>query len=725
MPPHFETVKSFADVPIRDEGVETSDFLEASTGLVDMFDLLGNGVFGFVQNDLRSNIAGVKLRYDAHTDTSETLEKLVITEAQEGVRIATACLVRLIRGLAFTCHALMNVQADRSAELHVCFKRSYDIVLRHHHSFVIRSVVLVTCNPRVPYRHDFYTRIAQGGSVDKLDEEMAKWLVGLEAIVTRITAFLLKGNYGKNIVVRYQRELAVTPLSPELKPSLPGDHNTSRMSNASFSAKAFKISCADPEDVEGRAVRRVLVSPDALKGTKLCAGDPVALTVVRSKAADSGPLPFAVGALWPLSELSADAVHVSPSLLFTLRTTEGSQVRIFPLASQSPKSAPWIPSLRFATEAGSIRLREVDATGNPLPPLEKSAKEDKGKRRDWLTLLVRETLVDLKYTTRTQIVQVRYEGSLRYFAPIFVTLQNVPTADPISDLSKTLDALAVDDLPPLSTVGWDTSVVIEDRAKASQKMQTPHLAKQSIEALDPSSSATAPDAYSLVGGLDKQIAQIRDLIEIPLTRPDLFRHFGLKPPRGLLLHGPPGTAPPTTARPKPPCGASSQTHAPRRPASSCSTRSTRSVRAREDSAGGEVEKRVVATLLTEMDGVEGDGEEDVRVVVVATTNRPNAIDPALRRPGRFDREIEIGIPDVEARISILNVLLSKTPHEVSDEQLRAVASRAHGYVGADLAAVVREAGTTAIKRYLALSPTTPGTPQPHSHLPSPTPLRLG
>ncbi|KAA1470026.1 glycolipid transfer protein [Dentipellis sp. KUC8613] len=196
MPPHFETVKSFADVPIGDEGVDTSDFLEASTGLVDMFDLLGNGVFGFVQNDLRSNIAGVKLRYDAHTDTSRTLEKLVITEAEEGVRVATACLVRLIRGLAFTCHALMNVQADRSAELHVCFKRSYDIVLRHHHSFVIRSVVSLAIRA-VPHRQDFYTRIAQGGSVDKLDEEMAKWLVGLDAIVTRVTAFLLEGNYGK------------------------------------------------------------------------------------------------------------------------------------------------------------------------------------------------------------------------------------------------------------------------------------------------------------------------------------------------------------------------------------------------------------------------------------------------------------------------------------------------------------------------------------------------
>lgn len=142
---------------------------------------------------------------------------------------------------------------------------------------------------------------------------------------------------------------------------------------------------------------------------------------------------------------------------------------------------------------------------------------------------------------------------------------------------------------------------------------------------------------------------------------------------------------------------------------------------REDGPGGEVEKRVVATLLTIMDGMEDDiNAETGRVVVVATTNRPNAIDPALRRPGRFDREIEIGeflsshvtcvshtnsigIPDVEARLSILQVLLSKTPHTLSRDDLRAVASIAHGYVGADLSAVVREAGTMAIKRWLSKS----------------------
>ena len=139
----------------------------------------------------------------------------------------------------------------------------------------------------------------------------------------------------------------------------------------------------------------------------------------------------------------------------------------------------------------------------------------------------------------------------------------------------------------------------------------------------------------------------------------------------------------------------------------------------EDGGGGEVEKRVVATLLTILDGIgmkEGGGDEE-RVVVIGTTNRPNAIDPALRRPGRFDREIEIGlyegfsifrdinpvllgIPDAGARYAILKVMLAQTPHSVPDGELREIASRAHGYVGADLSAVIREAGTIAIKRHM-------------------------
>jgi len=197
MPPYFETVKSFADVPFREEGVETQSFLEASDGLVLMFDLFGSGVFGFIQSDIRSNIAGVRARYDSTRHQCSTLEALVESDHTEPhTKHATGCLVRLIRGLALTCKALQNMQRDTKSELHVCFRRSYDEVLRHHHSFVIRSVVSVAIRA-VPRRNDFYMRIAQGGSKEKLDIELGKWLCGLESIVRHVGDFLERGGYGK------------------------------------------------------------------------------------------------------------------------------------------------------------------------------------------------------------------------------------------------------------------------------------------------------------------------------------------------------------------------------------------------------------------------------------------------------------------------------------------------------------------------------------------------
>lgn len=123
----------------------------------------------------------------------------------------------IFSGLFFTCRALQNAQEDSNAELRVCFKRAYDVVLRHHHSFVIRSVVSVSFphgfipapfrplgSPQpqvaihaVPRRDDFFTRIAQGGSIEKLHIELAKWLAALDALVIRLSAFLIEGNFGR------------------------------------------------------------------------------------------------------------------------------------------------------------------------------------------------------------------------------------------------------------------------------------------------------------------------------------------------------------------------------------------------------------------------------------------------------------------------------------------------------------------------------------------------
>jgi len=193
--PYFETVKSFADVPVTSDGVETAPFLDASDGLVNMFDLLGIGVFSFVQVDLRANIGGIRTRHMSHQHVSTTLEKLVTSEAQEGTRQSTACLVRLIRGLLFTCRALENMQADQTSELRACFKRSYDDVLRHHHGWIVQTAVTLAIKT-VPSRSEFYRRISQGGSHERLDGELAKWLQGLNKIVVHMERFLAEGGHG-------------------------------------------------------------------------------------------------------------------------------------------------------------------------------------------------------------------------------------------------------------------------------------------------------------------------------------------------------------------------------------------------------------------------------------------------------------------------------------------------------------------------------------------------
>lgn len=184
------------------------------------------------------------------------------------------------------------------------------------------------------------------------------------------------------------------------------------------------------------------------------------------------------------------------------------------------------------------------------------------------------------------------------------------------------------------------------------------------------STSESFSAYATLGGLSRQIGQVRALLDLPLSQPDLYARFGLKPPRGILLYGPPGTGKTHLAR-----AISSATegcscivvNGPEL-SSAYHGETEERIRAvfdearrrepcivvldevdavcpkREGGEGGEVERRVVATLLTLMDGMSegGPGQDVARVVVIAATNRPNAIDPALRRPGRFDREIEIG-----------------------------------------------------------------------------------
>ncbi|BFZ56907.1 AAA+-type ATPase [Savitreella phatthalungensis] len=228
--------------------------------------------------------------------------------------------------------------------------------------------------------------------------------------------------------------------------------------------------------------------------------------------------------------------------------------------------------------------------------------------------------------------------------------------------------------------------------------------------------------YEDIGGLTAQIKSLREVVELPLVRPHLFKRFNMSPPRGVLLYGPPGTgktmllraiATESSARIFTVSGPSvvskymGEAEEKLRAIWTAAQKAGPSIifldevdaiapKRDGDSSNGEAESRIVASLLTLMDGM----DSSARIVVIAATNRPNVIDPALRRPGRFDREIEIGIPDAIARQEILSIQLEDIPHSFGNAFVADLAARTHGFVGADLAAVCREAVLVSIQRCL-------------------------
>jgi transitional endoplasmic reticulum ATPase len=218
-------------------------------------------------------------------------------------------------------------------------------------------------------------------------------------------------------------------------------------------------------------------------------------------------------------------------------------------------------------------------------------------------------------------------------------------------------------------------------------------------------------SYRDIGGLHKELARVREMIELPLRHPALFRHLGVEPPRGILLYGPPGCGKTLIARavaheagvhfiavngPEVIQHGYGESEAYLRrifqdardhPAAIIFIDEIDAIAPNRDAVLGDVEKRVVAQLLALMDGLSSRG----RIIVIAATNLPNSVDPALRRPGRFDREIGLGPPDKAGRLEILRVHTRGVPL-AADADLERVAAMTHGFLGADLAALAREAG---------------------------------
>ncbi len=234
---------------------------------------------------------------------------------------------------------------------------------------------------------------------------------------------------------------------------------------------------------------------------------------------------------------------------------------------------------------------------------------------------------------------------------------------------------------------------------------------------------TAQVTYEEIGGLADAIQRIREMVELPMKHPEIFKRLGIDPPRGLILHGPPGTGKTLLAKAVASESEANFVHingpeimskfygeseqklrklfeeAEENAPSIIFIDELDAIAPKREDVQGEVERRVVAQLLATMDGLKARGQ----VIVIGATNRVNALDPALRRPGRFDREIEIGVPDETGRLEVLHIHSRGMPLTSEGDtrvDLQNLARITHGFVGADLNALCREAAMKALRRYL-------------------------
>ncbi|KAJ3360791.1 spermatogenesis associated protein 5 [Allomyces arbusculus] len=309
---------------------------------------------------------------------------------------------------------------------------------------------------------------------------------------------------------------------------------------------------------------------------------------------------------------------------------------------------------------------------------------------------LRQSLIELSALTCGRALTLPMQGS-----PVEVVVTQIKPVGDVATCASTAFALTE-----------TTNVVVQ----VSQRKQA-----------ETAPTTTSAPSELAIGGLDHQLAQIRAMVTSALFRPHEYTRLNLRPPRGLLLYGVPGTGKTLIARV---IAHETQCHvilvngpeiiskyygeteeklqavfdeARAKAPTIIFFDEIDALCPKRDQSPTEMEKRVVATLLTLLDGATTDPNYHDRVLVMGATNRPNALDDAMRRPGRFDTELEIGIPDPAQRTAILRAVLAKVRHGMTDAQVIEVAAGMHGYVGADIASVVREAGVRAVTRVMAVA----------------------
>ncbi|MFW9920180.1 MAG: CDC48 family AAA ATPase, partial [Candidatus Thorarchaeota archaeon] len=276
------------------------------------------------------------------------------------------------------------------------------------------------------------------------------------------------------------------------------------------------------------------------------------------------------------------------------------------------------------------------------------------------------------------------------------------------------------DIILISSIGQGLQFTVTAASPGKHVRVTPNTQVElRTEPAKPEDISVPQVSYEDIGGLGKELQRIREMIELPMKSPELFKRLGISPPKGVLLHGPPGTGKTLIAKavanesganfkvingPEIMSKFYGESEAKLREAFEEAEKNAPSIifideldsiAPKRAEVTGEVERRVVAQLLALMDGLAGRGQ----VIVIGATNRVDDIDEALRRPGRFDREIEIGVPDKKGRLEILQIHTRSMPLE-KDVNLEKLAAITHGFVGADLSALAREAAMQTLRRAL-------------------------
>jgi transitional endoplasmic reticulum ATPase len=314
---------------------------------------------------------------------------------------------------------------------------------------------------------------------------------------------------------------------------------------------------------------------------------------------------------------------------------------------------------------------------------------------------------DAKSITFAPIEPLRIMGAEEFLAEYLNgTLMTKGDTIPISVMGRRVDLVVISTNPsgPVIINNSTEIFVSEESSKAEQ------ISKE---------GESASITYEDIGGLGDAVTRVREMIELPLRHPELFKRLGVEAPKGVLLHGPPGTGKTLLAK-----AIANETNsnfytiggpeimskyhgeseerlrgvfqqAEKNAPSIIFIDEIDSIAPKREEVTGETERRIVAQLLSLMDGMTSRG----KVVVIAATNRVNAIDPALRRPGRFDREIEIGVPNRDGRLEVLQIHTRGMPID-KDVDLEKLADISHGFVGADLQSLAKEAAMRALRRVL-------------------------